>query len=301
MIFVTAGMGGGTGTGSAPVIAKISREEGALTVGVVTKPFSFEGPYKMRLAQEGIKKMRESVDTLIIIPNQLLFNVVERRTPLTQAFLRADDVLRQGVQGISDLITETGLINIDFADVESTIKGQGDALMGIGFGSGENRAADAANNAIDNPLLEDTTMEGATRILVHVSGGEDFSLVELDEVVKIITAKADPDAVIISGASLDSKLGEDLRVTVIATGFQTEEELNAKAGAALKGPAAEAKDKGDVVNIKEFQNFYDRSTKRTDYLSQRNYPEDDLETPTLIRNHRERETLGRAAGDGKEM
>jgi cell division protein FtsZ len=150
MVFVTAGMGGGTGTGSAPVIAKIAREEGALTVGVVTKPFGFEGPYKMRLAQEGIKKMRESVDTLIIIPNQLLFNVVERRTPLTQAFLKADDVLRQGVQGISDLITETGLINIDFADVESTIKGQGDALMGIGFGSGENRAADAANHAIDD-------------------------------------------------------------------------------------------------------------------------------------------------------
>ncbi|GHU88720.1 cell division protein FtsZ [Spirochaetia bacterium] len=301
MVFVTAGMGGGTGTGSAPVIAKIAREEGALTVGVVTKPFGFEGPYKMRLAQEGIKKMRESVDTLIIIPNQLLFSVVERRTPLTQAFLKADDVLRQGVQGISDLITETGLINIDFADVESTIKGQGDALMGIGFGSGENRAADAANNAIDNPLLEDTTMEGATRILVHVAGGEDFSLVELDEVVKIITAKADPDAIIISGASLDPKLGEDIRVTVIATGFQTEEARNA-AGPTLKMPAPETKDKGDVVNIKEFQNFYDRtSSKRADYLSQRNYPEDDLETPTLIRNHRERETLRPAAGDGKDL
>jgi cell division protein FtsZ len=296
-------MGGGTGTGSAPVIAKIAREEGALTVGVVTKPFGFEGPYKMRLAQEGIKKMRESVDTLIIIPNQLLFNVVERRTPLTQAFLKADDVLRQGVQGISDLITETGLINIDFADVESTIKGQGDALMGIGFGSGENRAADAANNAIDNPLLEDTTIEGATRILVHVAGGDDFSLVELDEVVRIITASADPDAAIISGASLDPELGEQLRVTVIATGFQTEAALNAKAAA--KGSAPEAKAKEDVINIKEWQDIYNHSIKRTDYISPRNnYPEDDLETPTLIRNHRvsaERDSLGRAAGDGKEM
>ncbi|GHV51051.1 cell division protein FtsZ [Spirochaetia bacterium] len=305
MVFVTAGMGGGTGTGSAPVIAKIAREEGALTVGVVTKPFGFEGPYKMRLAQEGIKKMRESVDTLIIIPNQLLFNVVERRTPLTQAFLKADDVLRQGVQGISDLITETGLINIDFADVESTIKGQGEALMGIGFGSGENRAADAANNAIDNPLLEDTTMEGATKILVHVSGGEDFSLVELDEVVKIITAKADPDAVIISGASLDTKLGEELRVTVIATGFFAEEALNEKAGAAFKGSAPETnKDKGDFINIEEWQKIHNRSPKRADYLSQRNYPEDDLETPTVIRNHKfvtERETLRPAAGDGKDL
>ncbi|GHV61567.1 cell division protein FtsZ [Spirochaetia bacterium] len=298
MVFVTAGMGGGTGTGSAPVIAKVAREEGALTVGVVTKPFGFEGPYKMRLAQEGIRKMRESVDTLIIIPNQLLFTVVERRTPLTQAFLKADDVLRQGVQGISDLITETGLINIDFADVESTIKGQGDALMGIGFGSGENRAADAANNAIDNPLLEDTTIEGATRILVHVSGGEDFSLVELDEVVKIITAKADPDVVIISGASLDSNLGEDLRVTVIATGFPTEEARTEKAGSVLKGPVPETKAReDDFINFAEWQNIHDRTSKRTtDYLSQRNnYQEEDLSVPTLIRNH------GRAVGDGKEM
>jgi cell division protein FtsZ len=249
--------------------------------------------------------MREAVDALIIIPNQLLFNVVERRTPLTQAFLKADDVLRQGVQGISDLITETGLINIDFADVESTIKGQGDALMGIGFGSGENRAADAANNAIDNPLLEDTTIEGATKVLVHVAGGEDFSLVELDEVVRLITAKADPDAVIISGASLDSSIGEELRVTVIATGFQAEDGLNARTGPALKKPAPEAKVKDDVINIDEWKNIYDRSSKRSDYLSQRNnYPEDDLETPTLIRNHKftvEKESLRPAAGGGKNL
>ena len=170
MVFVTAGMGGGTGTGSAPVIAKTAKEQGALTVGVVTKPFDCEGRYKMKIAEEGIKKLRDAVDTLIIIPNQALFKLVERSTTFDQACHQADDVLRQGVQGISDIIIKPGIINTDFADVQSIMKGQGDALMGIGIGTGENRAREAAASAIDNPMLEDTSIDGATRVLVNIAG-----------------------------------------------------------------------------------------------------------------------------------
>jgi cell division protein FtsZ len=271
MVFVTAGMGGGTGTGSAPVIARAAREEGALTIGVVTKPFDYEGPVKKRLAEEGIKKMREAVDTLIIIPNQHLFKIVERSTPLTQAYLKADDVLRQGVQGISDLITQTGMVNVDFADVESTMKGQGDALMGIGYGSGENRAREAASNAIDNPLLEDTTIEGATHILVNITGTEDISLVEVDEAINAVRANADPGVEIIHGIRFDPNLGDKIRVTVIATGFR----------ASAKG---EAKQKGDFINIEEWKHIRDRPQRSSGFLSHRSNPDVDLDVPTLIRD-----------------
>jgi cell division protein FtsZ len=271
MVFVTAGMGGGTGTGSAPVIARAAREEGALTIGVVTKPFDYEGPVKKRLAEEGIKKMREAVDTLIIIPNQHLFKVVERSTPLTQAYLRADDVLRQGVQGISDLITQTGMVNVDFADVESTMKGQGDALMGIGYGSGENRAREAATSAIDNPLLEDTTIEGATHILINITGTEDISLVEVDEAINTVRAKADEGVEIIHGIRFDPHLGDKIRVTVIATGFR------AAAG-------GETKQKGDFINIEEWKHLRDRPQRSSGFLSHRNNPDVDLDVPTLIRD-----------------
>jgi cell division protein FtsZ len=300
MVFVTAGMGGGTGTGSAPVIARIAKECGALTVGVVTKPFDFEGRFRMRLAEAGIAKLREVVDTLIIIPNQHLLNIVERRTPITEAFLKADDVLRQGVQGISDLVNQTGLINIDFADVEAIIQGQGDALMGIGHGSGDNRASEAATTAVDNPLLEDTAIEGATRILVNVSGGEDFSLVEFQEVVNLITAKADSDALIIVGSTLDTALEDKLRVTVIATGFQTETVKPLQ-----KGPAREPVKpaESDFIDINEWEKIRER-TKRTEFISSRNssYQEDDLEVPTVIRD-RKYNNLHRdpsVSGAGKE-
>jgi cell division protein FtsZ len=283
MVFVTAGMGGGTGTGSAPVIAQIAKECGALTVGVVTKPFEFEGRFRMRLAEAGIVKLREAVDTLIIIPNQHLLNIVERRTPITEAFLKADDVLRQGVQGISDLVNQTGLINIDFADVEAIIQGQGDALMGIGYGTGDNRASEAASSAVDNPLLEDTAIEGATRILVNVSGSDDFSLVEFQEVVNLITAKADPEAVIIVGSTLDTALEDRLRVTVIATGFQAE-----TVKAPQKGPVREPvkQAESDFIDINEWEKIRER-TKRTEFISPRNnYQEDDLEVPTVIRDRK---------------
>jgi cell division protein FtsZ len=271
MVFVTAGMGGGTGTGSAPVIARIARGEGALTIGVVTKPFDYEGPVKKRLAEEGIKKMREAVDTLILIPNQHLFKVVERSTPLIKAYLRADEVLRQGVQGISDLITKTGIVNVDFADVESTMKGQGDALMGIGCGSGENRAVAAATDAIDNPLLEDTSIEGATRILVNITGGGDLSLVEVDEAIKAIRAKADPGVELIHGIQHDPELGDKIQVTVVATGFQT-------------AARAAGKTKGDFINIEEWKQMHDRSPGGGAFLSRRGNTDVDLDVPTLLRD-----------------
>ncbi len=219
MVFITAGMGGGTGTGAAPIIAQAAKEQGILTVGVVTKPFHFEGRVKMRLAEDGIAKLHEQVDTLIVIPNQNLLNIVEKTTPVKQAFLVADDVLRQGVQGISDLITRPGEVNIDFADVKTVMKGKGDAILGIGKGEGNSRAIDAATEAINNPLLEDSHIEGAKNILIHISCGETLSLAETNEIVDTITETADPDVFIIYGQSVDPAMGDGVAVTVIATEF----------------------------------------------------------------------------------
>ncbi len=219
MVFVTAGMGGGTGTGSAPVIARIAKEMGCLTVAVVTRPFSFERQKKMDLAEAGIDKLREHVDTVITIPNENLLKLVDRKTPIREAFLMADDVLRMGVQGISDLITKRGEINIDFADVRTVMEGQGDALMGIGEGQGDNRAVDAATMAIENPLLDDVNIEGARGLLVNVTGGPDFSLFEYNEVMDIISSRVDKQANVISGQDTDDSMGDEVRVTVIATGF----------------------------------------------------------------------------------
>jgi cell division protein FtsZ len=280
MVFVTAGMGGGTGTGSAPVIAKIARDQNALTVGVVTKPFDYEGRYKMKLAEAGIEKLRESVDTLIVIPNQHLFKLVERSTPLNKAYILADDVLRQGVQGISDLITKTGLINPDFADVESIMKGQGDALMGIGFGSGENRAKEAVASAIDNPLLEDTSIDGATKVLVNIAGPEDISLVEVDEIVNTIKAKADMEVNIIHGVRIDGEMKDLVQVTVIATGFKDSQCAGKNPSGGLKNKEPDFIDYGEYVRLRE-------RTKRPEYLGflpQREY-QDDLDVPAVIRNH----------------
>jgi len=225
MVFITAGMGGGTGTGSAPVIAKIARDQGALTVGVVTKPFSFEGRAKMRTAEAGIAKLRQNVDTLVVIPNQHLLNLVDSKQTIKDAFVMADDVLRRAVQGIADIITKNGLVNIDFADVRSTMAGQGDALMGVGTGSGENRAVDAATNAINNPLLEDSHIEGAMRILVNIYAAEMPSTVEVNDIMEIVTANAHPDVETIHGITVDENdesMKDKITVTVIATGFPTD-------------------------------------------------------------------------------
>ncbi len=280
MVFITAGMGGGTGTGAAPVVARIAREVGALTVAVVTKPFDFEGRRKLKLADEGIEKLRDAVDTLIIIPNQYLLKIVERRTPIREAFLMADDVLRQGVQGISDLITVPGEINIDFADVRTIMKGQGDALMGIGVGTGDNRAVDAATNAINNPLLEDARIEGAKGILVSVTGGENFSLSEYEEVVKIITANADSDALMIPGSTLDESLDEEVRVTVIATGFNQERARQA-AEKVEDTPA-----KSETIRYDDWIRMREGIVSRTpkEYLLGRNSEEADLGIPTVLRD-----------------
>ncbi len=222
MVFVTAGMGGGTGTGAAPVIAKIAREQGALTVGVVTKPFEYEGKVKMALAEEGIKKLKAAVDTLIVIPNQNLLKIVDKKTPIKEAYRMADDVLRQGVQCISDLITKPGFVNVDFADVKTTMENKGDAIMGSGIGKDENRAVDAATNAINNPLLEDSRIDGAKNILISITGDDSLSLVETEEIAKIVTATADDDALIITGTAIDQNMNGEILVSVIATGFNSD-------------------------------------------------------------------------------
>jgi cell division protein FtsZ len=220
MVFVTAGEGGGTGTGSAPVIAEIAKEEiGALTVGVITKPFEFEGRRRMQQALDGIEKLRANVDTLIIVPNEKLLQVVERRESITDAFRKADDILRQGVQGITDLITVPGLINLDFADVRTIMSDAGSALMGIGTASGESRATEAAKAAVSSPLLEET-IEGATGMLLNITGGEDLGLFEVNEAAGVVVDTADKGANIIFGAVVDPAMGDEVRVTVIATGFE---------------------------------------------------------------------------------
>ncbi len=219
MVFVTAGMGGGTGTGAAPVIAKMARELGALTVGVVTKPFLFEGRVRQNQAEKGVATLKENVDTLITIPNERLLQIVDKNTSIVEAFRMADDVLRQGVQGISDLITITGLINVDFADVKTIMSTAGSALMGIGLAKGENRAVQAAKSAINSALLE-TSIEGSKGVLLNITGSSNLTLADVNEAAAVITEAADPDANIIFGAVIDESLGEEIRVTVIATGFE---------------------------------------------------------------------------------
>lgn len=288
MVFVTAGMGGGTGTGSAPVIAAIAKEVGALTVAVVTKPFDFEGKKKMALAEEGIKKLHEHVDTLITIPNQHLLKIVDKKTPIRQAFLKADDVLRMGVQGISDLITLHGDINIDFADVKTVMEGQGDALMGIGFGQGDNRAVDAATSAINNPLLEDASIEGARGLLVNVTGGPDFSLSEYNEVMEIISSNIDPEATIIAGTAVDESMIDEIKVTVIATGFS---HLSAQKDDSEESTAINS-DKNEILSFKDWEalssgeEMRDTAKKPVDFLF--NHSDDpigdDLYVPTIMRD-----------------
>jgi cell division protein FtsZ len=239
MVFLTAGMGGGTGTGAAPVVAEVARNSGALTIGVVTKPFLFEGARRRISAEEGVTRLREKVDTLIVIPNQRLLDVTDRKVPLTEALKIADDVLRQGVQGISDLIVYPGLINLDFADVKTVMSGQGAALMGIGFGSGDQRAADAARDAVASPLLE-TSIEGARGILFNITGGPDLTLHEVNEAAEIVRSSADRDANIIFGAVIDEKMSEEIKITVIATGFPPGTELPGALEEPNRGPAEEA-------------------------------------------------------------
>ncbi|HFI0462858.1 TPA: cell division protein FtsZ [Streptococcus suis] len=227
LVFVTAGMGGGTGTGAAPVVAKIAKDMGALTVGVVTRPFTFEGPKRGRYAAEGLKNLKENVDTLVTISNNRLMEIVDRKTPMLEAFSEADNVLRQGVQGISDLITAPGYVNLDFADVKTVMKDQGTALMGIGIASGENRTAEATKKAISSPLLE-VSIDGAEQILLNITGGADLSLFEAQDASEIVANASSGDVNIIFGTSINENLGDEVIVTVIATGIDQEKNDRAK-------------------------------------------------------------------------
>jgi cell division protein FtsZ len=252
MVFVTAGMGGGTGTGAAPVVAEVAKELGALTVGVVTKPFTFEGRKRQMQAERGIQGLKGKVDTLITIPNDRLLQVVDKKTSLVDAFRLADDVLRQGVQGISDLIAVPGLINLDFADVRTIMSSTGSALMGIGVARGENRAAEAARAAISSPLLE-TSIEGARGVLLNITGGADLGLLEVNEAAEIISQAADPEANIIFGAVIDEAISDEIRVTVIATGFGDAEFTGwGKRRGGESGPSVEVKPFTDDLDIPAF-------------------------------------------------
>ena len=228
MVFVTAGMGGGTGTGAAPIVAGTAKEMGILTIGVVTKPFTFEGKKRLAQAERGIESLKGKVDTLVVIPNDKLLQVIDRKTSIIEAFRMADDVLRQGVQGISDLIAVPGLINLDFADVKTIMLDRGMAHMGIGRSSGENRAEDAAKQAIQSPLLE-TSIEGARGVIINITGGSDVGLHEANTAAELVQRSADPEANIIFGSVTDDSMGDEIQITVIATGFENEDEKVQKA------------------------------------------------------------------------
>ena len=228
MVFVTSGMGGGTGTGAAPIVAATAKEMGILTIGVVTKPFTFEGKKRLAQAERGIENLKGKVDTLVVIPNDKLLQVIDRKTSIVEAFRMADDVLRQGVQGISDLISVPGLINLDFADVKTIMLDRGMAHMGIGTASGENRAEDAAKQAIQSPLLE-TSIEGARGVIINITGGSDVGLHEANTAAELIQRSADPEANIIFGSVTDDSMGDEIRITVIATGFEGDDEREQKA------------------------------------------------------------------------
>ena len=238
MVFVTAGMGGGTGTGAAPIVASIARELGILTVAVVTKPFQYEGHRRMSHAEEGIRDLGRHVDTLLIIPNQRLLGIVDKATPLLDAFKVADDVLRQAIQGIADVITTIGLVNVDFADVRTIMAHTGRAVMGMGIGRGANRAQEAAQKAICSPLLEEGSVEGARGVLLNITGGPNMSLHEVEEAASIVQHAADAEANIIVGQVINPEIGDDLIVTVIATGFEREEQAAARPAVTAERPAA---------------------------------------------------------------
>ena len=270
MVFVTAGMGGGTGTGAAPVVAATAKELGILTIGVVTKPFTFEGKKRLAQAERGIASLKGKVDTLVVIPNDKLLQVIDRKTSMVEAFRMADDVLRQGVQGISDLISIPGVINLDFADVKTIMLNQGMAHMGIGCASGENRAEDAAKQAIQSPLLE-TSIEGARGIIINITGGSDMGLHEANTAAELVQRSADPEANIIFGTVIDDSMGDELQITVIATGFEKEEDR--RAGSQYENIVADAWRKRSANTVSINSNTNSNS-------------EDVLEIPTFLRKNK---------------
>lgn len=280
MVFVTAGMGGGTGTGAAPVVAEIAKELGALTVGVVTRPFSFEGRKRANQGEMGLAALKEKVDTLIVIPNDRLLEIVDKNTPMLEAFREADNILRQGVQGISDLIAVPGLINLDFADVKTIMTERGSALMGIGVASGENRAADAARKAISSPLLE-TSIEGARGVLMNITGGSNLSLYEVNEAADIVSSAADPDVNMIFGAVINEELKNEIVVTVIATGFEENQQRQAAAARRPQQPVSSTRPSQTpgATNSRSREEEEEKT-----FFSMSNL--DNLDIPAFLRNRR---------------
>lgn len=298
MVFVTAGMGGGTGTGAAPIIASIAKELKALTVAVVTRPFSYEGNQKQRQAMDGLVKLAKNVDSLIVIPNDKISQTTEGRTSIRDAFLKADDVLRMGVQGISEIITVPGEINIDFADVKTVMEGRGSALMGIGTGTGENRAVDAVSTAINNPFLEDVTLDGAKSILVNIMASNDFRMEELEEVMAIVTQNADKDCNVIHGLAFRDDWKDAVTVTVIATGFPVHEELDfGTAGVpVVETPRTYGRDRETEKPLRSqetvTQSEFGQWTASKSFLQSRNAQEEDLSVPTYLRQQRYKSAAG---------
>ena len=287
MVFVTAGMGGGTGTGAAPVVAKIAKEMGALTVGVVTRPFGFEGRKRQTQAAAGVESMKAAVDTLIVIPNDRLLDIVDKSTPMMEAFKEADNVLRQGVQGISDLIAVSGEVNLDFADVKTIMSNQGSALMGIGVSSGENRAVEAAKKAISSPLLE-TSIVGAQGVLMNITGGESLSLFEAQEAADIVQDAADEDVNMIFGTVINPELQDEIVVTVIATGFEDKPSSQGrKASSTGFGSSVNSASSTSSVG-KEESISSSASSSSSDSVTERSHTTKDDDIPSFIRNREER-------------
>ncbi|HBY82191.1 MULTISPECIES: cell division protein FtsZ [Staphylococcus] len=287
MVFVTAGMGGGTGTGAAPVVAKIAKEMGALTVGVVTRPFGFEGRKRQTQAAAGVESMKAAVDTLIVIPNDRLLDIVDKSTPMMEAFKEADNVLRQGVQGISDLIAVSGEVNLDFADVKTIMSNQGSALMGIGVSSGENRAVEAAKKAISSPLLE-TSIVGAQGVLMNITGGESLSLFEAQEAADIVQDAADEDVNMIFGTVINPELQDEIVVTVIATGFEDKPSSQGrKASSTGFGSSVNSTSSTSSVGKEESMSS-SASSSSSDSVTERSHTTKDDDIPSFIRNREER-------------
>ncbi|MDM5189611.1 cell division protein FtsZ [Bacillus sp. DX4.1] len=288
MVFVTAGMGGGTGTGAAPVVAQVAKELGALTVGVVTRPFTFEGRKRATQAATGIAAFKENVDTLIVIPNDRLLEIVDKNTPMLEAFREADNVLRQGVQGISDLIATPGLINLDFADVKTIMSNKGSALMGIGFGSGENRAAEAAKRAISSPLLE-TSIDGAQGVIMNITGGSNLSLYEVQEAADIVASASDPEVNMIFGSVINEGLKDEIVVTVIATGFDDSISIQPPKPFTRPTTATNHAQQQQPVAQPQKQREIKREVKREEPIAHdRNTDSDDIDIPAFLRNRRRR-------------
>ncbi|MFQ6002422.1 MAG: cell division protein FtsZ [Candidatus Zixiibacteriota bacterium] len=282
MVFVTAGMGGGTGTGASPIVAEIAKDQGALTIGVVTRPFEFEGRKRMARALMGIEELKERVDTLIVIPNQKLLALANKETPLTDAFRLADEILLQATKGISELITVPGLINLDFADVKTVMAEMGDALFGIGYGTGENRAKGAASQAISSPLLDNVSIAGAKAVLVNVTGGPDITLLEVGEAVSLITEASGQDANIIFGAVIDENLKDELRVTVIATGFGNHNDRRV-GGKDYSADLFSCPKRIIEKSRSKYRELERDSQKVFEKTKVQSYTLDDLEVPTFIR------------------